>query len=231
MKDLFEGKATFKSNSLRAVGGFCSGPPGKDGVSPAVEVIEIKGGHRMTIWDAGGVRSFDIMDGVDGTGTGNMVKELYDPEGKSAQIATAEELLQHAFGEGHISGKERELWNSKADGSDFVELVDSVGGIYDSVQAHMEDDVIHLTARERSVWNAKAESGDIPTKTSQLENDSGFLTDISAQLGRSTAVDKADENYTAVMARGSALLPAGVFDAVTDWSEHLVNGSVVWRYE
>lgn len=46
------------------------GADGKDGFSPTVSVTDITGGHRVTITDADGTQSFDVMDGKDGTGGG-----------------------------------------------------------------------------------------------------------------------------------------------------------------
>lgn len=43
------------------------GTPGSDGVSPDVSVTNITGGHRVTITDATGSESFDVMDGQPGT--------------------------------------------------------------------------------------------------------------------------------------------------------------------
>jgi hypothetical protein len=43
------------------------GAPGKNGVSPAVSVTTISGGHRVTIVDANGTKTFDVLDGEDGT--------------------------------------------------------------------------------------------------------------------------------------------------------------------
>lgn len=40
--------------------------PGRDGVSPTIAVEEITGGHRVTITDAQGTRSFDVLDGTNG---------------------------------------------------------------------------------------------------------------------------------------------------------------------
>lgn len=40
--------------------------PGQDGVSPTIAVTEITGGHRVTITDAQGTRSFDVLDGTNG---------------------------------------------------------------------------------------------------------------------------------------------------------------------
>ena len=39
---------------------------GADGVSPAIAVTEISGGHRVAITDANGSSSFDVMDGTGG---------------------------------------------------------------------------------------------------------------------------------------------------------------------
>ena len=40
------------------------GADGTDGVSPTVTVIDINGGHRVTITDATGTKTFDVMDGA-----------------------------------------------------------------------------------------------------------------------------------------------------------------------
>lgn len=45
-----------------------------------------------------------------------------------------------------------------------------------AVNGHAADSVNHVTASERAAWNAKADAGDIPTKTSDLTNDSGYIT-------------------------------------------------------
>lgn len=50
------------------------GDPGDDGFSPEVSVEEIPGGHQVTITDADGDHSFNVMDGVDGAS----VTELFD---------------------------------------------------------------------------------------------------------------------------------------------------------
>lgn len=43
------------------------GKDGEDGVSPVVTVSEIEGGHRITITDAFGQKTVDVLDGKDGT--------------------------------------------------------------------------------------------------------------------------------------------------------------------
>jgi hypothetical protein len=48
-----------------------NGRDGKDGVSPTLGITSITGGNRVTITDAQGTKSFDVMDGKDGKdGTG-----------------------------------------------------------------------------------------------------------------------------------------------------------------
>lgn len=48
------------------------GEDGTNGVSPIVTVDDIEGGHRVTITDADGVKSFDVMDGETGYDTSVM---------------------------------------------------------------------------------------------------------------------------------------------------------------
>lgn len=43
-----------------------TGEPGKDGVSPTLSIGSITGGHRITITDAAGSKSFDVKDGENG---------------------------------------------------------------------------------------------------------------------------------------------------------------------
>lgn len=62
-----------------------NGTNGTDGVSPAVTITTITGGHRVTITDADhpSGQSFDVMDG---SSTGDMSASVYDPDG---DVATA----------------------------------------------------------------------------------------------------------------------------------------------
>lgn len=43
--------------------GAIKGDPGENGISPTVSVTNISGGHKITITDANGTNSFDVMDG------------------------------------------------------------------------------------------------------------------------------------------------------------------------
>ena len=45
-----------------------------------------------------------------------------------------------------------------------------------AIEAHAGNAEIHVTAAEKASWDSKAEVSDIPTKTSELTNDSGYIT-------------------------------------------------------
>ena len=79
---------TFTFKNLKGAKGAKGDPgsAGSDGISPVVSVENISGGHRITITDAGGSQSFDVLDGASGSGSGDMTKAVYDPKGKAKDI-------------------------------------------------------------------------------------------------------------------------------------------------
>lgn len=56
-----------------------------------------------------------------------------------------------------------------------------------AITAHSGNADIHVTAAEKSAWDGKADTSDIPTKISELTNDSGFIT--SADGGNADMLD------------------------------------------
>ena len=79
----FEGTETEWLESLKGEDGDRGeqGERGLDGVSPVVAIDTISGGHRVSITDVNGTQSFDVLDGVDGSGgdgSGDMIKAVYD---------------------------------------------------------------------------------------------------------------------------------------------------------
>lgn len=56
-----------------------SGLNGTDGFSPKVLVEEIEGGHKITITDKDGEKSFDVMDGQGGNGDGGAGENGFSP--------------------------------------------------------------------------------------------------------------------------------------------------------
>ena len=79
---------TFTFKNLKGAKGAKGDPgsAGSDGISPVVSVETISGGHRITITDAGGSQSFDVLDGASGSGSGDMTKAVYDPKGKAQDV-------------------------------------------------------------------------------------------------------------------------------------------------
>ena len=79
---------TFTFKNLKGAKGAKGDPgsAGSDGISPVVSVETISGGHRITITDAEGSQSFDVLDGASGSGSGDMTKAVYDPKGKAKDI-------------------------------------------------------------------------------------------------------------------------------------------------
>lgn len=61
--------------------------------------------------------------------------------------------------------------NSAASGSSGADDVARA-----AIEAHAGNAGIHVTADEKAFWNGKADKSDIPTKVSELLNDSGFIT-------------------------------------------------------
>lgn len=75
------------------------GQDGKDGFSPTIEAVEITGGHRVTVTDADGIQSFDVMDGKDGNDavTPEAIQEAVDKYLNDNPVqsgATAEQAAQ-----------------------------------------------------------------------------------------------------------------------------------------
>lgn len=60
-------RVEFSDGTVMVVPAGPTGNDGEDGISPVVSVSDITGGHRITITDANGTKTFDVMDGADGT--------------------------------------------------------------------------------------------------------------------------------------------------------------------
>jgi len=63
-----------------------TGPAGADGYSPTVDVQTTTGGHEVTITDAQGAHSFDVLDG-DPAAPGSITDAMLAPDGIKAQVA------------------------------------------------------------------------------------------------------------------------------------------------
>ena len=81
----------------------------------------------------------------------------------------------------------RTLINAKANTSD-VNTALALKADKSTVEGHTGNSTIHVTATDKSNWDAKADAEDIPTKTSQLQNDSGFITATEVPEGFSISI-------------------------------------------
>lgn len=204
------------------------GATGADGFSPSITVTDITGGHRVTVTDAGGAKSFDVMDGAAGSGTGDMLASVYDAAGKKAQIATAAELEAHT-GDAviHITADERVTWNQAHEMAGTVDM---------ALTEHAQDEGIHVTAEEKSAWSGKQNAltfDDAPAAGSvNPVKSGGIYTALSGKeasgtaaglINRANAVNLANTNYAAYIARGESLNAADTTPTV--------NGAIAWTYE
>lgn len=72
-----------------------AGEDGEDGVSPTVSVTDITGGHRITITDASGQKTFDVMDGGGGSVD---IDDTLTQSGKAADAKVVGDALKLKFG-------------------------------------------------------------------------------------------------------------------------------------
>lgn len=72
-----------------------AGEDGQDGVSPTVSVTDIAGGHRITITDASGQKTFDVMDGGGGSVD---IDDTLTQSGKAADAKTVGDALKLKYG-------------------------------------------------------------------------------------------------------------------------------------
>lgn len=92
---------------------------GSDGISPVVEVIESENGHIVKITDATGEHTFEVLNGKDGTGGGEVSIDELDAEKVffSEDLTTTKEIGNITLINGQATipakGKNlREVWNT-----------------------------------------------------------------------------------------------------------------------
>lgn len=107
-----------------------AGSPGANGVSPTVAVTDIPGGHRVTITDAEGAESFDVLDGA---GAGDMTSAVYDPQGKAQDIFA------------YVDGKTADAGDMKASVYDPNGKAQDVFGYVDEKVGEVSGDIFMAT--------------------------------------------------------------------------------------
>lgn len=152
-----------------------TGAPGPKGATGnGISGIALKSGthapgtsdvYTITLTD-GTTFDFEVYNGANGTGAGDMLASVYDPRGKHQDV--------------------------------FKYVDDAIGAIPTpdvsaQIKAHNESETAHPYIR-----------GLIPTKTSQLDNDSGYLThhqDISGKLDKTGDGSNVTAAFTAASTR------------------------------
>lgn len=166
-----------------------TGEAGADGFSPTVSVTEITGGHRVTITDAQGAHVFDVMDGQGGSGG----------TGDHTQLTNRDAANQHPISaiEGLVAALE-----AKADTEDIPEktsdLTNDSGFITaEDIPAETDPTVpAWAKAQTKPTYTAEEvgalpDDTPIPAKTSDLTNDSGFITEDDVPSALSELTDDA----------------------------------------
>lgn len=135
-----QGEKGAKGDTGAAGSPGADGEDGADGVSPAVSVADIPGGHRVTITDATGAQSFDVMDGA---GSGDMTSAVYDPNGKAQDIFA------------YVDGKTANAGDMKASVYDQQGKAQDVFGYVDEKLGEVSGDIFMATWGETT--NAELE--------------------------------------------------------------------------
>lgn len=118
---------------------------GEDGISPVVEVTPITGGHRVTITDANGRKSFDVMNGKDGDLTGDVpagaAGGYYTPDVSSAGILswTPSKSDMPDVPSADIKGPKGEDGYTPVKGTDYVDGKDGTSVTVKSVSTSSAD--------------------------------------------------------------------------------------------
>ena len=146
---------------------------GDDGYSPEITTTPIVGGHRLTITDANGTKTINVMDGKDGTGSGGGGADGYSP---TIDVSA-------------ISGGYR-LTITDINGSRYVDIMDGAAG-KDGVSATHSWSGTTLTvtsASGTSSANLKGAAGaDGKNGVSASHSWSGTTLTVTSAAGSSSA--------------------------------------------
>ena len=159
------------------------GTDGTNGVSPTVTITEIDGGHTITITDADGTQSFNVLNGADGYSPSAKVEKengvvtitITDKTG-----TTTAEIKENAGAGG--AGEENVIEEIKVNG---VALEPDENKSVDITVPTVDVDKNYVDTELAK----KANIADIPTNVSELQNDSKYQTDIDVKEELQKAID------------------------------------------
>lgn len=176
------------------------GDPGNDGFSPTVTTEKVGKTTTITITDAQGEHTATILDGADGQGSGDMRTEVYDIN-QNGIVDNAEKVNNHTVGtDVPADAKFTDTTYTAGTG------IDITNGVITNTQTSAEwGNITGTLSDQTDLQNAlddKADASDIPTKVSDLNNDSGFIDkDVNnlTNYDTSTAVDTKISNSEEVL--------------------------------
>lgn len=176
------------------------GDPGNDGFSPTVTTEKVGKTTTITITDAEGEHTATILDGADGQGSGDMRTEVYDKD-QNGIVDNAEKVNNHTVGT-DVPADAVFTDTTYTAGTG----IDITNGVITNTQTSAEwGNITGTLSDQTDLQNAldgKADTSDIPTKVSDLTNDSGFIDkDVNnlTNYDTSTAVDTKISNSEEVL--------------------------------
>lgn len=176
------------------------GDPGNDGFSPTVTTEKVGKTTTITITDAEGEHTATILDGADGQGSGDMRTEVYDKD-QNGIVDNAEKVNNHTVGT-DVPADAVFTDTTYTAGTG----IDITGNVITNTQTSAEwGNITGTLSDQTDLKNAlddKADTSDIPTKVSDLTNDSGFIDkDVNnlTNYDTSTAVDTKISNSEEVL--------------------------------
>lgn len=142
------------------------GAPGADGADGApgnsIASIERTSGtgaagttdtYTITMTD-GSAYTFQVYNGADGSGTGDMIKSTYDPQGKSTDVfAYADEGL--ALKQPLLAGQPGQVVGFDADGAAVAHQADAAQVSYDGTQSGLQAETVQGAVDELSARTAR----------------------------------------------------------------------------
>lgn len=176
------------------------GDKGDDGFSPTVTTEKVGKTTTITITDAEGEHTATILDGADGQGSGDMRTEVYDIN-HNGIVDDAEKVNGHTVGT-DVPADAVFTDTTYTAGTG----IDITGNVITNTQTSAEwGNITGTLSDQTDLKNAlddKADTSDIPTKVSDLTNDSGFIDkDVNnlTNYDTSTTVDTKISNSEEVL--------------------------------
>ena len=177
-----------------------TGEPGQDGFSPIVTTEKVGKTTTITITEAEGVHTATILDGADGQGTGDMRTEVYDTD-QNGIVDNAEKVNNHTVNS-DVPADAVFTDTTYTAGTG----IDITGNVITNTQTSAEWGNITGTLSDqtdlKNALDSKANTSTVPTKVSDLNNDSGFIDkDVNnlTNYDTSTTVDTKISNSEEVL--------------------------------